>query len=1447
MTDFVVTTSNWNDPNFWSAITETAPGHSLFFNSLPGAFTVNFDASLNQIVISDGTSTFTVGDSDAAPGADATLGGTTDLDFFTNVVGTDGSSGFAVNGATPVDDTIVSGAEDDTISGGEGNDSLDGGAGDDLILGGAGNDTILGQDGNDTIVASEGDDLIDAGEGDDFVTADNALQGADTIAGGGGNDTLQYTDGAAQVLGGRDDDRIVNIGATTAGAVTAIDGGFGVDTFVLDGNEGTTFTSDHVVDLSTGALTFNGVVHDTLSRIENIELDQNAAGAVGDDNANLITAIGNFSNDLDGGAGNDTIDGGGGDDSILGGEGDDSILAGEGDDGVSGGVGNDTIFGSTGADRIDGGDGDDSIFGGTDNDTILGGGGDDTIFGGQGDDEIRGDAQSIDITQVNGDAFQLSPGTYQLTPNAGDQVGSVASADTIRLDEDFSIALDINLGSIDANGADGIAFVFHNDPSGELAIGASGDGLGATGIQNGIAIQFDTFTNPGESSFDHTDLRLTENDTPLTGATALPNLEDGAFHSVQISWNATTQTLSWVLDGEPVGTYTFPASGPGSVDDVFGGPEVFSYVSASTGGFANEQTVSNLSILTGPEALNDGNDVIDAGDGNDTVFGDFGNDSIDGGTGNDVLLGGTGDDTILGSEGADVLEGGDGNDDLIGGIGDDTLLGGDGDDRFVADDGNDTIVGGEGNDTTFGGAGDDTHIGGAGDDQLNEVSGANLLDGGAGNDTIIGGADSDTILGGTGNDTVEGGDGNDSITADAGADIVGAGDGNDTVFGGSGSDTLSGDMGDDRLFGDGENILIDNQGFETDIRSDGSSSGSATDWIITGSGGTFNPTTANFTDEAPEGNNTAFLNTGASISQTLATPYDSDQLYSLTLDVGQRAGTGDASYTVNIFAGDTIIATTSGDLSEADNFETVNLMSSDVAGNPALNGEPLRIEIINTDGIQINIDDVMLTSAPINGLNSAADSLLGGDGEDFVDGGFGDDTLEGGRGDDTILGGAGNDRLEGNDGNDQLSGGAGNDTFSGGEGNDTIDGGIGDDVLRGNNGEDVIMAGDGNDTVLSDDDNDTVFAGAGDDSVQGGSGDDIISGEAGIDLILGEGGNDTLIGGAGDDLLIGGAGNDTFVYSAGDGLDRIADFNAGNTGALNDSDSTNNDFIDLSLFYDNISELHADQADDGILNQSNTTGPDAVDYSNNAQFATGEGLFFLGATPDNNTFTADNTGVVCFTSGTAIRTPDGDIAIEDLNVGDLVSTLDNGPQRIHWIGTTTFGPQELADNPRLRPVRIKRGVLGAARDLLVSPQHGMVVADNHLARATHLAETMRGVHVANGKKHVTYVHMMFETHQIVFAENAPSESFYPGPMALKMMSDTARQEVFEVLPGLDSAQDAECVKRIYGDTARTFVQKQELSRVLAETAQQTTCDAGPNLSPDARRGALSHSHMCSAL
>ena len=145
-------------------------------------------------------------------------------------------------------------------------------------------------------------------------------------------------------------------------------------------------------------------------------------------------------------------------------------------------------------------------------------------------------------------------------------------------------------------------------------------------------------------------------------------------------------------------------------------------------------------------------------------------------------------------------------------------------------------------------------------------------------------------------------------------------------------------------------------------------------------------------------------------------------------------------------------------------------------------------------------------------------------------------------------------------------------------------------------------------------------------------------------------------------------------------------------------------------------------------------------------------------------------GPTCFTPGTRIRVPGGEVAIETLAPGDLVETLDHGPQPVRWIGSTTV---EASGNRA--PVQFAPGAIGNERTLTVSQQHRMLVSGwqaelllgtrEVLVAAKHLLD-QPGVQLDPGGS-VDYMHVLFDRHEIVYSEGAPSESFHPVPSTVR--------------------------------------------------------------------------------
>ena len=403
------------------------------------------------------------------------------------------------------------------------------------------------------------------------------------------------------------------------------------------------------------------------------------------------------------------------------------------------------------------------------------------------------------------------------------------------------------------------------------------------------------------------------------------------------------------------------------------------------------------------------------------------------------------------------------------------------------------------------------------------------------------------------------------------------------------------------------------------------------------------------------------------------------------------------------------------------------------------------------------------------------DVIMTGDDNDVIDGGTGNDTIDGGIDDDTIDGGDGDDRIIGGEGSDDIDGGAGDDTIYGGldpifpDGLNFVDdlpGALADpdptngmDTIHGGAGDDVIFGQDDDDTLYGDAGNDTIDGGIDEDEIHGGDGDDTLTGGQGDDEVFGDFGDDTIIGGQGD-VIYGGEDLDDGDIDTLDLTNAAEEANPGGT---------------LSVVYD-------------PTNPENGT----VTYFDSTGTATGTTQFFE----------IENVIVPCFTPGTQIATPKGERRVEDLKVGDRVITRDNGIQEIRWLGARTLKGAELLRAGHLNPVLIRQGALGNGlpeRDMMVSPNHRVLVANDKtalyfedrevLVAAKHLTG-LEGVDVVDVSS-VTYIHFMFDQHEVVLSDGAWTESFQPGDQTLDGLGNAQRTEIFELFPELKTREGLE--------------------------------------------------------
>ena len=168
----------------------------------------------------------------------------------------------------------------------------------------------------------------------------------------------------------------------------------------------------------------------------------------------------------------------------------------------------------------------------------------------------------------------------------------------------------------------------------------------------------------------------------------------------------------------------------------------------------------------------------------------------------------------------------------------------------------------------------------------------------------------------------------------------------------------------------------------------------------------------------------------------------------------------------------------------------------------------------------------------------------------------------------------------------------------------------------------------------------------------------------------------------------------------------------------------------------------------------------------------------------------------CFTAGTWIDTPSGARRVETLDVGDLVTTRHHGPQTIRWIGKRSIKLAPYFPEDKFRPIQISIGALGQGlprKPLGLSRQHRVLVSSpiNHrmfgtqdsLIAAIRLTD-LPGIAIDTCCTEVTYIHLLFDQHEVIFANGAPCESLHTGPEAIKSISPAARAELFAIFPEL---------------------------------------------------------------
>lgn len=198
------------------------------------------------------------------------------------------------------------------------------------------------------------------------------------------------------------------------------------------------------------------------------------------------------------------------------------------------------------------------------------------------------------------------------------------------------------------------------------------------------------------------------------------------------------------------------------------------------------------------------------------------------------------------------------------------------------------------------------------------------------------------------------------------------------------------------------------------------------------------------------------------------------------------------------------------------------------------------------------------------------------------------------------------------------------------------------------------------------------------------------------------------------------------------------------------------DFNQLSLTFTDTaakSPIDADRYDvDRIITIDNITEDYQIDGGKYGPQA-------LSSIVDNGG-SDDTLTAACYCKGTLILTANGEVAVEDLSVGDQVMTVSGALEPVIWLGNSTIHCERQLHKDKAYPIRIVKDALGInlpKRDLFLSPDHsvyidGVMIPAYCLINGSTITQAMT-------ETLVTYYHVELPQHNAILAEGLPAESY----------------------------------------------------------------------------------------
>jgi gliding motility-associated-like protein len=191
---------------------------------------------------------------------------------------------------------------------------------------------------------------------------------------------------------------------------------------------------------------------------------------------------------------------------------------------------------------------------------------------------------------LNGSATSLGNNTYQMTTTINNDFASIWNSSMLNLNQAFQINAELNFGTKDATGADGMAFVLQQSSTSYAPTLGNAD---FAIIDPSLIVEFDTWNNQNYNDINDDHIAILKdgssdhNVNSLLNPISLGNIEDGNWHTTTINWDPLAQNLTIDFDGVQVAILNYDI-----VQNIFNNNSaVYWGFTATTGGSNNNQSV----------------------------------------------------------------------------------------------------------------------------------------------------------------------------------------------------------------------------------------------------------------------------------------------------------------------------------------------------------------------------------------------------------------------------------------------------------------------------------------------------------------------------------------------------------------------------------------------------------------------------------------------------------------------------------------------------------------------------------------------------------------------------------------------------------------------------------------------------------------------------------------